>query len=81
MKGQILNSKELAELFEGLKLNGIHHYSHLLTGINNIHFFVFENFTLHSQGEINLAVLNCSLVAKTANLRASWFNPSQEIEF
>eukprot|EP00112_Aurelia_sp_Birch-Aquarium-sp1_P004493 Seg1509.16 transcript_id=Seg1509.16/GoldUCD/mRNA.D3Y31 product="Pyridoxal kinase" protein_id=Seg1509.16/GoldUCD/D3Y31 len=32
VKGQILNSKELAELFEGLKLNGIHHYSHLLTG-------------------------------------------------
>ena len=41
MKGQILNSKELAELFEGLKLNGIHHYSHLLTGSNNIHILSF----------------------------------------
>lgn len=31
-KGQILNSTELQELYEGLQLNGINHYSHLLTG-------------------------------------------------
>lgn len=32
MKGQVLDSKELKELFEGLKLNNLHHFSHLLTG-------------------------------------------------
>lgn len=31
-KGQVLNSNELQELYEGLKLNNINHYSHLLTG-------------------------------------------------
>lgn len=32
-KGQVLNSKELAELFEGLKDNNLHFgYTHLLTG-------------------------------------------------
>ncbi|XP_068698790.1 pyridoxal kinase-like isoform X2 [Montipora capricornis] len=32
MKGQVLDSKELKALFEGLKLNNLHHFSHLLTG-------------------------------------------------
>ena len=32
MKGQVLVAKELKELFEGLKLNNLHHFSHLLTG-------------------------------------------------
>ena len=32
MKGQVLDSKELKELFEGLKLNNLHQFSHLLTG-------------------------------------------------
>ena len=32
IKGQVLDSKELKELFEGLKLNNLHHFSHLLTG-------------------------------------------------
>ena len=27
-----MDSKELKELFEGLKLNNLHHFSHLLTG-------------------------------------------------
>ncbi|XP_031570083.1 pyridoxal kinase-like [Actinia tenebrosa] len=31
-KGQVLHASELRELFDGLKLNDIHHYSHLLTG-------------------------------------------------
>jgi len=31
-QGQVLNSDELKVLFEGLKKNDIHHYSHLLTG-------------------------------------------------
>ena len=32
IKGQVLDSKELKELFEGLKLNNLHQFSHLLTG-------------------------------------------------
>lgn len=32
IKGQVLDAKELKVLFEGLKLNNIHFYSHLLTG-------------------------------------------------
>ena len=31
-KGQVLNSNELKDLYEGLKLNNINHYTHLLTG-------------------------------------------------
>lgn len=31
-KGQILTNKELAELVEGLQINGLDRYSHLLTG-------------------------------------------------
>ncbi|XP_076372712.1 pyridoxal kinase isoform X1 [Tachypleus tridentatus] len=31
-KGQILDAEELGEIFEGLKLNHLHHYTHLLTG-------------------------------------------------
>jgi hypothetical protein len=31
-KGQVLNSEQLWELFDGLKSNNIHHYTHLLTG-------------------------------------------------
>ncbi|KAK2570794.1 Pyridoxal kinase [Acropora cervicornis] len=31
IKGQVLDAKELKVLFEGLKLNNIHFYSHLLT--------------------------------------------------
>lgn len=30
--GQVLDAKELKVLFEGLKLNNLHHFSHLLTG-------------------------------------------------
>lgn len=33
-KGQRLNSDELAELFDGLRLNSLLDYSHLLTGID-----------------------------------------------
>ncbi|KAL7638681.1 UNVERIFIED_CONTAM: hypothetical protein RMT77_011253 [Armadillidium vulgare] len=32
VKGQVLNANELEELVEGLKLNGLLNYSHLLTG-------------------------------------------------
>lgn len=32
-KGQVLNSNELRALYEGLKLNAINSYTHLLTGI------------------------------------------------
>ncbi|KFM77234.1 putative pyridoxal kinase, partial [Stegodyphus mimosarum] len=32
MKGQLLNANELQELYDGLKLNDIHHYTHILTG-------------------------------------------------
>lgn len=32
VKGQVLKSSELEELMEGLRLNDIHRYSHLLTG-------------------------------------------------
>jgi hypothetical protein len=31
-KGQVLNSNELTDLYEGLKLNKINNYTHLLTG-------------------------------------------------
>jgi len=31
-QGQVLHCDELKHIFEGLKLNNIHHYSHLLTG-------------------------------------------------
>ncbi|EEC09100.1 pyridoxine kinase, putative, partial [Ixodes scapularis] len=31
-KGQVLNAEELVELYEGLKLNRINKYSHVLTG-------------------------------------------------
>lgn len=34
VKGQVLDANELKVLFEGLKLNKLHHFSHLLTGIN-----------------------------------------------
>ena len=32
VKGQVLDANELKVLFEGLKLNKLHHFSHLLTG-------------------------------------------------
>jgi len=32
VQGQVLDAKELKVLFEGLKLNNLHHFSHLLTG-------------------------------------------------
>jgi pyridoxine kinase len=35
-KGQVLNSNELRDLYEGLKLNKINNYTHLLTGKKNI---------------------------------------------
>uniref|UniRef100_A0A914W0C0 Pyridoxal kinase n=1 Tax=Plectus sambesii TaxID=2011161 RepID=A0A914W0C0_9BILA len=31
-KGQILNSEQLFDVYEGLRLNDLHHYSHVLTG-------------------------------------------------
>ncbi|XP_015685814.2 pyridoxal kinase, partial [Protobothrops mucrosquamatus] len=31
-KGQVLNSNELHELYEGLKLNNVNHYDYVLTG-------------------------------------------------
>jgi hypothetical protein len=44
-KGQVLNASELRELFDGLKLNDIHHYSHLLTGkCNNDHMGGFMEY-------------------------------------
>ena len=33
VRGQVLDAKELKVLFEGLKLNNLHHFSHLLTGM------------------------------------------------
>ena len=33
VKGQVLESSDLGELFSGLSMNDIHHYSHLLTGL------------------------------------------------
>ena len=39
-KGQVLNSSELKELYEGLKLNKINHYTHLLTGKRKLHYTV-----------------------------------------
>lgn len=33
MRGQILNGTQLSDIYEGLKLNGINNYSHILTGI------------------------------------------------
>lgn len=35
VKGQVLDAKELKVLFEGLKLNNLHSYSHLLTGMQH----------------------------------------------
>ena len=32
MRGLVLDANELKSLFQGLKLNGLHHFSHLLTG-------------------------------------------------
>ena len=32
VQGQVLDAKELKVLFEGLQLNNLHHFSHLLTG-------------------------------------------------
>ncbi|XP_020623334.1 pyridoxal kinase-like isoform X2 [Orbicella faveolata] len=32
VQGQVLDAKELKVLFEGLRLNNLHHFSHLLTG-------------------------------------------------
>ena len=34
--GQILNSDELGELYEGLRANHLNNYSHLLTGTEYI---------------------------------------------
>ena len=47
-KGQILNSKELNELFIGLKENDLHHYSHLLTGIVIISVAQVSLYILHA---------------------------------
>lgn len=33
VKGQKLTDAELSELYEGLKLNDLLHYTHILTGI------------------------------------------------
>ena len=33
VRGQVLDANELKVLFEGLKLNNLHHFSHLLTGM------------------------------------------------
>jgi len=40
IKGQVLDSKELKELFGGLKLNNLHQFSHLLTGTHFNYMYV-----------------------------------------
>lgn len=41
-QGQVLNDSDLKTLFEGLKLNDIHRYSHLLTGYVGSESFLYE---------------------------------------
>ena len=49
-QGQVLDAKELKVLFEGLKLNNLHHFSHLLTGrIINI----YHNIRINCQQVCN----------------------------
>ncbi|XP_020623333.1 pyridoxal kinase-like isoform X1 [Orbicella faveolata] len=36
VQGQVLDAKELKVLFEGLRLNNLHHFSHLLTGYEHV---------------------------------------------
>ncbi|XP_014675841.1 PREDICTED: pyridoxal kinase-like, partial [Priapulus caudatus] len=42
VKGQVLNAEELGELFDGLVLNDIHHYTHILTGYVGSESFLFK---------------------------------------
>jgi pyridoxal/pyridoxine/pyridoxamine kinase len=36
-KGQVLSDSDLSDLYEGLKVNDINHYTHLLTGNQKSH--------------------------------------------
>ena len=49
IRGQVLQSDELRVLFEGLKLNSIHKYSHLLTGYCGSESFLREILNVFKQ--------------------------------
>ncbi|XP_023222049.1 pyridoxal kinase-like isoform X3 [Centruroides sculpturatus] len=53
-KGQVLNAEDLDELFMGLKLNNLHHYTHLLTGyVRSLSFLQKVTETVKQLKEIN----------------------------
>ena len=48
VRGQVLDANELKVLFEGLKLNKLHHFSHLLTGTYiKVHRFNVMEYIIH----------------------------------
>lgn len=42
VKGQVLNADDVGDLYEGLKLNNIHHYSHVYTGYVGSESFLYR---------------------------------------
>jgi len=54
VRGQVLDANELKVLFEGLKLNNLHHFSHLLTGYVGSKSFLEEVLqVVHQLREVN----------------------------